>query len=209
MIPFLASAVLAVHLGSPDPGATARQPQLAANASTVVLAFGAGKAIYFSASHDRGKTFSAPTKVAEASVIPLGRHRGPRIALSGSTIVITAVTGNKLDAGPHSHGLASDGDLNIWRSKDGGKTWSQGKPITTSPGPLARVFTLSPPTARVRSLRHGSTSAAATAQGSTRLTLQTTAPRGQRMSSCTNRPRAAFANAAIPRWRSTMPVVSW
>ena len=116
------------------PDAPAREPQLAANASTVVLAFGAGKAIYFSASHDRGKTFSAPTKVVEAGVLPLTRHRGPRIALSGNTIVITAVTGSKLDDGPHAHGLPSDGDLVMWRSKDGGKTWSGGKAINDVPG---------------------------------------------------------------------------
>jgi hypothetical protein len=78
MIPFLLSAMFAVHLGPMGPDAPAREPQLAANASMVVLTFGAGKAIYFSSSQDHGKTFSAPAKVAEAGIIPLSRHRGPR-----------------------------------------------------------------------------------------------------------------------------------
>ena len=134
MIPLLFAAIFAAHVGPVSPDAPGREPQLAASGSTVVLVFGAGKAIYFSASHDQGKTFPAPTKVAEAGILPLTRHRGPRIALSGNTIVITAVTGNKFDDGPHAHGLPSDGDLLVWRSKDGGKTWSAGKAINDLPG---------------------------------------------------------------------------
>ena len=134
VIPFILWATFAAHVGPMGPDAPARQPQLAANTSTVVLTFGAGKAVYCSVSHDRGKTFSAPAKVAEAGILPLNRHRGPRVALSGNTIVITAVTGNQLDESPHAHGLPSDGDLSVWRSKDGGETWSKGKPINDAPG---------------------------------------------------------------------------
>jgi len=132
--PILAVAAFALRLGPPDPGAPARAPQLAANASTVALAFGAGNAIYFRASHDGGKSFSAAVKVAEAGVLPLSRHRGPRVAFSGNAVVITAVTGDHLDEGPHAHGLASDGDLNVWRSTDGGRTWLRGRPINDAPG---------------------------------------------------------------------------
>lgn len=131
---FILGAVFATHLGSMDPGMPAREPQLAANSSTVALTFGAGKAIYFSASHDRGTTFTEPVKIAEAAILPLSRHRGPHVALSGNAIVITAVTGNKLDEGTHAHGLPSDGDLVVWRSTDGGKMWSRGKPINDVPG---------------------------------------------------------------------------
>jgi len=134
VIPLLFAAVLAVHVGPVGPDLPAHEPQLAANASSVALAFGAGKAIYFSVSHDQGKTFSAPVQVVEAGILPLTRHRGPRIALSRNTIVITAVTGSKLDQGPHAHGLPSDGDLFYWRSQDGGKTWSGGKAINDVPG---------------------------------------------------------------------------
>jgi len=133
MVTLILLAAIGVHLGPMGPDAPAREPQIAANSSTVVLAFGAGKAIYFSSSHDRGRTFSPPAKVAEAGIIPLSRHRGPRIALSGKTIVITAVAGNKSEEGAHAHGLPSDGDLLVWRSQDGGKTWSQGKAINDVP----------------------------------------------------------------------------
>ena len=51
----------------------------------------------------------------------MSRHRGPRIALAGNAIVITAVAGSKGEEGAHAHGLPSDGDLLVWRSEDGGK----------------------------------------------------------------------------------------
>jgi len=133
MIPLILSAILTVHLAPMGPDAPDREPQLAANGNTVALAFGAGRTIYFSASHDGGKTFSTPSKVAEAGILPLTRHRGPRIAFAGKAIVITAVAGNKSEEGGHSHGLPSDGDLFAWRSTDGGKTWSSGKAINDVP----------------------------------------------------------------------------
>jgi hypothetical protein len=133
MILPLLSTLLAVSLG-PIASEPAREPQLAVNGSTVAMTFGAGNAIYFAASHDSGKTFSAPVKVTEAAVIPLNRHRGPRIAVSGKTIVVSAVTGRTLSHEQHAHGLPSDGDLTVWRSLDGGKTWSKGVVVNDIPG---------------------------------------------------------------------------
>src|SRR6187399_704903 len=93
MTPFFATAVLAVSLGPMGPEAPAREPQLAVNGSTVAMVFGAGQSIYFSKSVDSGKTFSKPAKIGGGEIIPLTRHRGPRIAFAGSAIVITAVIG--------------------------------------------------------------------------------------------------------------------
>ncbi|HUA59660.1 MAG TPA: sialidase family protein [Verrucomicrobiae bacterium] len=129
MLPVLFFAAMVTHLGPMGPDAPAREPQMAADGSNVVLTFGAGNAIYFSSSHDGGRTFSAPSKVADAGILPLTRHRGPRIAFAGQAIVITAVAGNKVEEGSHAHGLPSDGDLMVWRSPDGGKTWSRGSAI--------------------------------------------------------------------------------
>ena len=133
MIPTLLFAALTIHLGPIGPDAPAREPQMAANSSMVVLTFGAGHGIYFSSSRDGGDTFSTPTKVAESGIVPLTRHRGPRIAFAGNAIVITAVVGNKAEEGGHAHGLPSDGDLMAWRSEDGGKKWSAGRPINDVP----------------------------------------------------------------------------
>ena len=125
IVPLLGIA-LAITLPPMPGGVATREPQMAANGTMVALAFGAGNGIYFRASHDAGATFSAPIKVAEASVIPLTRHRGPRVAFAGDTIVISAVVGKSLAQGPHAHGLPSDGDLMAWRSTDGGRNWSEG-----------------------------------------------------------------------------------
>lgn len=133
MLPILFFLTVATRLGPMGPDAPAHEPEMAANASTIGVTFGAGKAIYFSASHDGAKTFSTPVKVAEAGIVPLTRHRGPRIAFAGNAIVITAVVGNKAEEGGHAHGLPSDGDLLAWRSEDGGKTWSGGKAINDVP----------------------------------------------------------------------------
>ncbi len=134
MIPWLLVTALAVQIGPASLDAPAREPQMAASGSMVALTFGAGKAVYFSASHDAGKTFSTPVKVAEAAILPLTRHRGPRIAFSGDAIVITAVGGDKPAEGEHAHGLPSDGDLWAWRSVDHGRTWSKGVRINDVPG---------------------------------------------------------------------------
>ena len=133
MLPILFFLAMTVHLGPMGPDAPAHEPQMAAHGSLVALTFGAGHSIYFSLSRDGGNTFPEPTKVAEAGIVPLSRHRGPRIAFADGAIVITAVVGSKPEEGGHAHGLPSDGDLLAWRSENGGKTWSRGKAINDVP----------------------------------------------------------------------------
>jgi BNR repeat-like domain len=120
----LAAALAIIQFTPATDGTPNREPQLAASAKLVALAYGSGNAIYVATSADRGRTFSKPAKVAEAGVLPLSRHRGPRIAIVNGAIVVTAVTGRTEAAGSHAHGLPSDGDLFAWRSTDGGRTWS-------------------------------------------------------------------------------------
>jgi hypothetical protein len=133
MIQLVLTTLLAASLG-PVGSEPAREPQLAARGSEVVLAFGAGNSIYFSSSHDSGRTFSVPVKVAQAGVLPLSRHRGPRIVFSGAAILISVVAGRTPGTGEHAHGLPSDGDLLVWRSLDDGKSWSAGTLINDVPG---------------------------------------------------------------------------
>lgn len=133
MLLILLFLAITARLGPMGPNAPAHEPQMAVSGSTVALTFGAGHAVYFSSSRDGGSTFSAPRKVAEAGIVPLTRHRGPRIAFAGNAIVITAVVGSKAEEGAHAHGLPSDGDLRVWRSLDGGDTWIAGKAINDVP----------------------------------------------------------------------------
>lgn len=129
----LALAFAIFQLASPSPEAPYREPQLASSPQTVVLTFGSGKGIFVATSADRGRNFSKPVLVADLQVLPLGRHRGPRVAISQGTLVVTAVAGQTEATGAHAHGLPSDGDLLAWRSSDGGKTWSKAVRVNDVP----------------------------------------------------------------------------
>jgi hypothetical protein len=134
MISFILFAMFAAQPERIAPAEPARAPQLVSSGSMVGMAYGAGKAIYFRASSDSGMTFGGPVKVAEAEVLPLNRHRGPRIVLAGTSLIITAVIGKRMSQEAHGHGLPSDGDLMAWRSADGGKHWSGGVVVNDVPG---------------------------------------------------------------------------
>lgn len=134
-MPFLAlTTVVAISIGPMGSEAPAREPQLAVRGSVVALTFGAGNSIYFSRSVDGGKSFAPPVRVSSAQILPLARHRGPRIAFAGPALVITAVVGEVPAAGAHAHGLPSDGNLMSWRSADGGSTWSKGITVNDAAG---------------------------------------------------------------------------
>ena len=119
--------LLATITMTPEPGAAPyRQPQLAMDGATAVVAYGAGNDVFAAVSKDGGKSFSTPVKVGNAGVISLGRHRGPRVAITGGTFVIAAIAGEV--------GKGQDGELYAWRSTDQGRTWSAPKRISDVPG---------------------------------------------------------------------------
>ena len=115
--------ILFLLLTAPET-APARQPQLAVRNDLVAMTFGAGTSIYFSRSTDQGNTFQPPIKVAEMGALALGRHRGPRIAILETTIVISAVAGDT---------KKQPGELLTWRSTDTGKTWMRSGTINDVP----------------------------------------------------------------------------
>jgi len=104
-----------------------RQPAIASTSGLTALVFGSGNSIWISTSKDDGKHFSAPHEVAQAAALALGRHRGPHVAISGSTLVVTAIYG----ATP---GDPSKGDLVAWRSQDGGQSWTGPVVVNDVPG---------------------------------------------------------------------------
>ena len=105
------TALLALHLAPVSPSAPNRQPQLAAGNGAAALVFGSGDSIWFARSADNGRTFSPPSKVAQLPKLLLGRHRGPRLVISGNAMIVSAI--------------ATESDLFYWRSTDGGRTWSK------------------------------------------------------------------------------------
>jgi hypothetical protein len=114
------AALVALHLPAVSPKAPNRQPQMAAAGGTVALVFGSGDGIWLTRSMDNGRNFAAPAKVAELPKMLLGRHRGPRVVISGNAIVVSAIA-------------SEPGDLMVWRSIDGGRTWSAPMAINDTP----------------------------------------------------------------------------
>lgn len=69
-----------------------QQPALYTGADgTLELVFGKSNEIYYSHSDDEGRTFSTPVLVDSLPGLHLGASRGPRIASSRQTVVITAI----------------------------------------------------------------------------------------------------------------------
>jgi hypothetical protein len=97
-------------------GLKPKQPQFAVNRDNALhLVFGSGSRIYHCASTDGGASFTRPVAVGGARFLSLGMRRGPRVAVAGDNIVVTAI-GGELGGG-------RDGDVFAWRSTDNGKTW--------------------------------------------------------------------------------------
>lgn len=113
--------LLSFHL-TPQTPIDYKQPQLAATDKLVAVTFGSGNSIYYSGSRDLGATFSNPVKVADVGSLMLGKHRGPRVAITADAIVISAVTDPQ-----------GNGALLTWRSLDGGRTWSTGGKVNDAP----------------------------------------------------------------------------
>jgi hypothetical protein len=116
----LLAALVAMHLPPVSSTAPNRQPQMAASEKTVALVFGSGEGIWLAKSQDNGKNFSTPAKVADLPKMLLGRHRGPRVVISGSTLIVSAIG-------------TETGNLMAWRSTDGGRTWSTPLAINDTP----------------------------------------------------------------------------
>lgn len=100
----------------------------------VGMVFAKGGSVMFAGSSDGGRTFSSARVVSHAPVLAAGRHRGPKVLFAGQEIVVSAIVGNTAASGEHAHGLPSDGDLVVWRSRDRGKTWSKPVVVNDVPG---------------------------------------------------------------------------
>ncbi len=106
----------------PKDGSEPLQPQVAvAGPNEIYVAFGAGKTIYCTASHDGGRHFESPVKVAAVPSLMLGKRRGPRIVAGPDALVIAAI--------------GRGGELLAWRSTDQGRTWLG--PVTINDVPKA------------------------------------------------------------------------
>ena len=111
---------------STRPAFTGTQPQLAANGQRVYLTFGSENTISVARSDDAGETFGAPALLPASGRLSLGMHRGPRVAATNSSVLVTAVVGAK--------GGGVDGDVLLFRSSDRGASWTQPVVVNDVPG---------------------------------------------------------------------------
>lgn len=96
----------------------AKEPQVAIGRDgRCYVAYGSDGNILVSVSGDGGATFGAPILVAHPKTFPCGMRRGPRIAVSGDAVVVSAVVAQR--------GGGREGDLVSWTSRDRGRTWSR------------------------------------------------------------------------------------
>jgi hypothetical protein len=92
-----------------------KQPQAFVSASGIThLTFGIGNQVHYS--NITGEDLTSPRIAFDVPNLSLGMRRGPRIADTGRSIVITAIGGRE--------GKGKDGDLLSYRSEDKGKTWT-------------------------------------------------------------------------------------
>ena len=100
----------------------AQQPQVAVGAKGEIhVVFGQKDGVVFhTVSTDEARTFRAPVKIGALPKLALGMHRGPRIAVAGGHVVVSAI----------SH---EGGDLLAWTSTDGGVNWTGPATVNTAP----------------------------------------------------------------------------
>ena len=102
------------------------QPHLAKLENRVFLTYGQDNVVSVLSSRDAGQTFGPAINLTVPGRLSLGMHRGPRIAATERSVMVTVVAGAK--------GGGADGDLLLYRSTDHGSSWSAPTVINDVPG---------------------------------------------------------------------------
>lgn len=112
-VSLLANEPFLIYEGKAPRGA--KQPQAFVSSDGIVhLTFGVGNQVFYGkVSSD---AFASQGAAFEVPNLALGMRRGPRIAATNNSIVITAIGGVQ--------GKGKDGDVQAYRSEDQGETWA-------------------------------------------------------------------------------------
>ncbi|HEV8113621.1 MAG TPA: sialidase family protein [Planctomycetota bacterium] len=127
-----------------DMPASAREPQVAVwsriapvdpggsdptnvilKANTYVVC-GTPDSVLVSISRDKAESFAAAKPIAKVGTLALGMRRGPRIAVLGESVIVTAIASEAAGA--------RDADLLCWRSTDEGTSWSEAHRVNEAAG---------------------------------------------------------------------------
>ena len=119
--------LLALLAAAPDvTGWLGQQPQLAGADRRVFLSLVRDNTIVVLRSTDGGRQFQEQSKIRPAGALAAGNHRGPRIAVTDRTVIVSAIVG--------ALGGGKDGDVVLYRSADEGRSWSDALRINDVPG---------------------------------------------------------------------------
>jgi hypothetical protein len=89
----------------------ALQPHVAIGPEHEVhVVFGKGESIFHTSARLPDLRFREPVRIGDLPKLALGMRRGPRVIASRGVVTVSAI----------SH---AQGDLHVWSSKDGGKSW--------------------------------------------------------------------------------------
>jgi hypothetical protein len=106
---------------------TGHQPQLAQERDRVYLVVARDAQVGVLRSGDAGRSFVEATPIAVTGRMAAGMHRGPRVAVTRSSVLVALVAGVQ--------GGGKDGDVVLYRSTDDGATWAA--PVVVNDVPAA------------------------------------------------------------------------
>lgn len=104
-----------------------QQPQLARDGDRVFMAVARGGTVGVLHSEDAGRSFTEASPITVEGRMSAGMHRGPRIAVTRTAVLVTLITG--------AAGGGKDGDVVLYRSRDGARTWDA--PVIVNDVPAA------------------------------------------------------------------------
>ncbi len=113
----------AVAADAPEGTLACLQPSIAGEGRDAFLACGRGTEI-FVARWENGAITGPLVSVGTLGGLALGHHRGPKIAVSGPSVVVTAIG---------KRGGTDHAEVWAWRSGDRGRTWSGPVRVTDVP----------------------------------------------------------------------------
>jgi hypothetical protein len=104
-----------------------QQPQLAHDQGRVYLVVAREGQVGVLRSSDEGRSFRQVTPIAVSGRMSAGMHRGPRVAVTRSSVLVAVIAG--------AQGGGKDGDVILHRSTDEGATWAA--PVVVNDVPAA------------------------------------------------------------------------
>ena len=112
-----------IGIGVAVPG---HQPQMARDGERTFLVVARDRRVGVLKSSDAGRTFREATPIHVSGRMAAGLHRGPRVAVTSTAVLVAVV------AGPQGGG--KDGDIVLYRSTDDGARWSAPVVVNDVPG---------------------------------------------------------------------------